>query len=152
MKKIKLSKGKFAIVDDKDFERLSKKKWHYTLYARRSVVENGKRKSSLMQWEVLGKPRKGLQVDHVNGDKLDNRRKNLRIATPSQNRVNSVKPKNNTSGYKGVIWNRICKKWIAKTSFNKKLIFLGYFTSKLDAYKAYCEACVKYHKEYARVK
>ena len=80
MKKIKLTKGEFALVDDEDFDRLSRYKWCFSRYANRNVSENGKQKGWRMHWEVMGgKPPKGLEVDHINGDKIDNRKENLRL-------------------------------------------------------------------------
>ena len=87
MKEIKLTKGKVAIVDDEDFERLNQGNWNFSSqgYAKRTIPFNI---PSVMHWEVIGKPSKGLQVDHINGDKLDNRRENLRICTHSENQQN----------------------------------------------------------------
>ena len=73
------------------------------------------------------------------------------MATPSQNRMNSKKPKDNTSGFKGVSLFKKTKKWKPQITVNKKHINLGYFDSREEAYKAYCEACVKYFGNFARV-
>lgn len=86
-------------------------------------------------------------VDHINGNGLDNRRENLRVATPSQNQHNSRKPKNNTSGYKGVY--KRGNKWCAAIAINYKTIFLGYHDTAELAHEAYCKAAIKYHGEFA---
>ena len=78
---------------------------------------------------------KGMETDHINGKRLDNRRKNLRIVTVTENQMNRGPQKNNTSGYKGVI--RHPKGWIAKINYMKKAIRLGPFANKEDAAKAY---------------
>lgn len=92
-----------------------------------------------------------MQVDHVNGDTLDNRKCNLRIVTNQQNSMNCSKPLNNTSGYKGVYFDKSRKKWVANIKVNRKTIFLGRFDNIEDAYKARLEAEEKYFGEYRRV-
>ena len=97
-----------------------------------------------------GDPR---EVDHANGDGLDNRRLNLRIATRAQNNANRRLRKDNTSGYKGVVAN--CKRpglWVAQIMHNSKGYNLGTtFKTKEDAFSAYCEAATRLHGEFARL-
>lgn len=93
-------------------------------------------------------PEKGLCVDHINGDRADNRIENLRQATYKENFTNRKKPKNNTSGYKGV-----CKdgsKWRASICKDRKSYTLGTFNTPEEAYDAYCRAAAKLHGEFAR--
>lgn len=80
------------------------------------------------------------QVDHQNGNKLDNRRENLRLATPQQNSRNRGKNANNTSGYKGVSYSRCAHKWTAQIYINRKRQHLGVFTTPEAAAIAYNEA------------
>lgn len=87
------------------------------------------------------------QVDHINGDKSDTRIINLRAATNAQNSQNKPKPKSNTSGYKGI--NRAGKRWSSYIAVNKKRIYLGTFTCKHEAAKAYNKAAIEYHGEFA---
>lgn len=150
MKKIKLTQGKFALVDDQDFESLNKFKWHFERYARRTTNLLGKHTNWRMHWSVIGKPLKGLEVDHINGDKLDNRRENLRVVTSRQNQCNTGKYRNNTSGYKGVHWQKRSKRWETKIKIYGYTKYLGTFLTKEEAYKVYCEANKKYHGEYGR--
>ena len=89
------------------------------------------------------------QIDHINGIKTDNRICNLREATTSQNKMNSSKYKNNTSGYKGVIWYQ--GKWCARIGINSKSIYLGCFTDLEEAAQTYKEAELKYFGEFANV-
>ena len=106
-KKIELTQGKFAIVDDGDFEWLNQHKWsaqkgRNTYYAIRGVRENGKHKRIYMHIEILGK-KNGLQIDHMNGNGIDNRRTNLRHVTSRQNRQNLHI--NKSSKYPGVYFD-----------------------------------------------
>lgn len=146
MKEIILSKGKVALVDDEDFEKINKYKWYFSIgYAIRN--KNG---STLKMHRVILNAPAGMDVDHKNGNGLDNQKKNIRICTHSQNLFNQGKYKNNTSGLKGVSIHR--KKWIAKISVNSKRIELGYFKTKELAYQAYCSASIKYHGEFLQIK
>ena len=90
-------------------------------------------------------------ADHINHDTLDNRRENLRQCTRAENCRNSVKPKHNTSGFKGVTWDKEKNKWKAHISVDSREIHLGYFESLGDAYEKYIEASNKYHGEFGRV-
>ena len=144
--------GKFSLVDDEDFEKVEGKRWYvsYHGYAcRRNITGNGKREIQRMHWVIKGKPARGFVVDHKNKDGLDNRRKNLRVCTIAQNGMNRGKNKNNTSGYKGVVWFSRDKKWTAQITVNKKNKRLGYFENIKEAALAYNQAAKKYHKEFA---
>ena len=141
MKKIKLSQNMFALVDDSDFEFLNKFKWHYRDgYARRNIYLNGKQSTWLIYWSVVGKPPRGLTVDHINGNTLDNRRENLRVCTRSENQRNRGKIKNSTSGFKGVSWHKNVGKWQASIGIAGIMKYLGLFTNPEEAHKAYCKA------------
>lgn len=92
----------------------------------------------------------GKMIDHIDGNKLDNRRKNLRFATASENQFNTGIRKTNTSGCKGVSWNHRQSKWIANIRSDGKKIYLGSFSDKYEAAAAYESAAQKYHGEFAR--
>ena len=122
MKKIYLSgknKDKYAIVDDKDFPILSQWKWYDNNRGYASSVRqiNGKTKNFLMHHEIL-KPPSGLLIDHINGNKLDNQRKNLRIADKSMNAINGFKKSKNI--YKGINYQKHRKNWRAVITVKNK--------------------------------
>lgn len=130
MKKIELTNGGFTIVNDEDYGELSKLHW------RRNSSGYAKSKTGLMH-RIVAKTPSHLFTDHINRNKLDNRRENLRWCTASENRFNTPLRKDNTSGYRGVIWNRFVKKWVAQIRQGKKRIYLGAFDKKEDAIHAY---------------
>lgn len=152
MKEIQLTQGKFAIVDDEDFEWLSKYRWFCNkprnVIFRHTPRNHYKRKDIIMSREILNFP-KGLQVDHINGNRFDNRRSNLRICNHAQNNQNKRIQLNNTSGYKGVSWSKHAKKWLVRIKSDKKQKYLGYFKNKKEAALVYNQAAIKYHKEFA---
>jgi len=95
------------------------------------------------------KANSGEVVDHINHNLLDNRRQNLRICTPSENKRNRVLAKNNSSGYKGVNWSKGANKWRTQISINGKQKHLGLFNNILLAAEAYDSAAQKYYGEFA---
>lgn len=146
MKKIKLTRGKYALVDDADYEYLNQWKWNAspnrkngTLYARRWTTRKvPPRKTLYMHTQLLGE---GI-VDHINRNGLDNRRNNLRIVNRSQNQWNrKIEPSMGIRFDK----RRRKKKFCAVISANKKHYFRGYFLTKKEAKQAYKEMKIKYH-------
>lgn len=160
-KKIPLTKGQEAFVDDDDYERLKDFKWYAqwdsctnSFYAYRSVkVGPGKWYMQGMHRDVLGlEPYTKAVADHKEpSETLDNRKDNLRIATHAQNNQNSRKRQDNSSGFKGVSWNSGDKKWCARITSEKKRRFLGNFDTPEQAYYAYVKASEILHKEFARI-
>lgn len=144
MKKILLSQGKFAIVDDCDYKNVKDYNWHFS-------QGRAKRTGSFLHWDIIGKPEKGFVIDHINRDPLDNRRCNLRICTHRQNILNSSKSKNNTSGFVGVYWTKDREKWKAYIKINGKQIGLGRFSDVKEAAMAYNNAAIKYFGEFANL-
>ena len=153
MRKIKLSQNKIAIVDDEDYEMLIKHKWYanklkHKWYVNTNVRIANKRTVIRMHRMIL-KPNTNVQVDHINGNSLDNRKDNLRLCNNAENMRNRDKPRNNTSGYKGVTWNKDMKKWQAQIMVNYINIILGYYKDIKKAARVYNEAALKYFGEYA---
>jgi hypothetical protein len=138
MREIPLTKGKVAIVDDEDFDYLTQWKWFYTNgYAARRFGPKKKRKIIYMH-SFLTNPGDGLFTDHINRNKLDNRKQNLRSCTRAQNSYNRKAGKNNISGYKGVHLKKDGY-FQANISINKKLLYLGRYKTAEAAAHAYDE-------------
>jgi hypothetical protein len=150
---IRLTQGKVAIIDDED-ARLAQFRWRVTPkgYAvRHSPRVHYKRASIYLHREVLGVTGTPATVDHINMDRLDCRRCNLRVATASQNGANRGPQRNNTSGFKGVRWFKPRKKWRAQIKTHGKQETLGYFTAAEDAARAYDRAALDAFGEFARL-
>jgi hypothetical protein len=142
----------YAKVDDDDFEKLSKYKWqlHSDNYAIGwdKKKYGGSGKMVFMHRHII-RPSDGLQVDHVDGDKLNNCKSNLRQCTDTQNKANSVLKKNNSTGHKGVWFDGRRKKYRAYIKKNYRTIHLGYFKTLEEAANAYDQAAIMYFGEYA---
>jgi hypothetical protein len=139
-KKIPLGKGKFVIVDEEDYEYLSQWKWGLSTsgYACRSNYLKKGEKGNRRIWmhRLLNNTPDNMITDHINRNKLDNRKENLRNADKRLNGINRNKPKNNKSGFKGVYLDGWTGKWRAEVRNNGKKIPLGRFTNIEDAIKA----------------
>ena len=137
MKEIKMTQSFVAIVDDQDYEELSKYKWRNDgRYAIRvTLAKEGKRKKIYMHIQLIGRV-EGLEVDHINGNKLDNRRENLRHVTTAQNQQNAF-GKGGTSKYKGVCRFPKARKWVAQITIDGENNYIGIFVKEEDAARAY---------------
>jgi hypothetical protein len=135
LSEIELHKGKGkTLVDDEDFEYLSQWKWYLDSYG--YAVRLVGRRPMGMHRQLMGCP-VGLEVDHINRDRLDNRKVNLRAVTRAVNARNNwgqIRP-NNTSGFPGVI--KRYRRWAAQAKFDNRNVYLGSFASKEEAYEAY---------------
>jgi len=131
------------LIDVDDYEKFVKGESFHLI--KPGYVVNGKHK--YLHRLITNAP-DGMDVDHINGNKLDNRKSNLRICSRAQNQMNRGKTKNNKSGFKGVFFNKPTGKFMSKIMIDGKNVHLGSFEKAEDAYKAYCDACVKYHKEF----
>lgn len=130
MKKLRLTKKLLdVLVDDDFYETLHKKGWWINShgYAVRQKRIQGKRKNTYLHHLVLP-PKQGFDIDHINRNKLDNRRENLRYATRAENIYNMPEKKNNTSGHKGVSWDKQHKKWRAYIGGSVSRKELGLFS------------------------
>jgi hypothetical protein len=141
--KVKLSEADLAIVCKHRWRALKRK---HTVYAISTI--NGR--SVYMHRLLMGHP-SGAFVDHVDGDGLNNLRENLRIATPSQNNCNRRMRSNNTSGFKGVSWDKKRGKWYAQICVNGKNKNCGYHNTPEAAHEAYIAAAADLHGDFGRV-
>ena len=160
-KKIKLTQGKYALVDAEDFEWLSQWKWSFDIrkgdktgYAFRNTrMDEGTRRRLRMHNEILG----SSGIDHVNGNGLDNRKQNLRPATGHQQAYNKgVHSHKKSKGCKGVSIvkdrNGIPAYWIARITVKGERKYLGTFRNHIAASRAYIKAAKEFHGEFARWK
>ena len=151
MKEIPLTQGKFALVDDDDYEYLSQWKWCYDNgYAKRGQWNPVTKKIiQIFMHRVIMNAKKGEAVDHANHNTLNNKKYNLRICTYAQNMYNSKSNKNSSSKYKGVSWNKRCKKWQVYIIYEGKRINLGYYKDEEEAARVYDKAAIELFREFA---
>jgi hypothetical protein len=148
---IPLTQGFEAVIDALDIALAQGKNWHAsrnrkTVYAKIIVCVNGKRTSQYLHRAIIGP--EDLQVDHIDGNGLNNTRANLRTATSQQNRCNQRIRSNNKSGFKGVSWEKEYEKWKAQIKIHGKSKSLGLFVDIEDAIEAYAAASAQMHGEF----
>jgi hypothetical protein len=152
MKTIELSQGKVAIVDDQDYEWLSQWKWYYCKgYAVRKAPREKKRERVIQMHREILKTPVGMETDHINHNTIDNRRENLRACSHTQNQGNSKIRIDNTSGFKGVSFSKLSKKWCSTIRYGKFRKNLGLYDRPEDAAIAYDRAAKEYFGEFARL-
>lgn len=159
-KEIVLTQGQVAIVDDADFKWLNQWKWHahkskrdpsakfYAVRTYRKTLPNGETKNASikMHRQILGAP-DDTNVDHEDGNGLNNQRHNLRAANKTQNNANRRLNRNNKSGFKGVSWTG--RHWKAAIQVKGRAYNLGYFPTPQAAHERYKEAAVEHFGEFA---
>lgn len=152
--------NQIVLIDDEDFDKIKHIKWRieqskcqpYVKF--RTTDKNRKTMAFIMHRIIMNIEHlswKEVIVDHINGNTLDNRKYNLRLANHNTNQYNTKKSIKNTTGYRGVDWRKQEKKYRVRVSYNGKRITIGWFHDIREAAKAYNEAAIKYHGEFAKL-
>lgn len=161
MREILTRKNEVILVDDDDYEKLSKFTWYiskggknhggygYAISSQRNE-STGKQYKLSMHREIMN-AKKGEIVDHINGNKLDNRKENLRIVTPYQNSLNVKKKDGASSQYKGVAFSKDMNLWKSSIRVKGKGVHIGYFSNEVACALAYNEYAIKHFGEYAKI-
>ena len=152
IKKIKLTQSKETFIDSEDYEKIKSYNWYYhsSGYAACKQKINNIWKTILLHRVIMNCPN-NKQIDHINGNGLDNRKENLRICTHAENGRNTKKRKGTTSKYKGIYWYKALSKWSVRIRFNYKWIFIGYFNDEKEAAKAYNEKAKELFGKFAKL-
>ena len=151
---VPLTRGYEAIIDAADVPLVDGFNWSArvqtcSVYAGRTDQSSPTRGTVRMHRFLMGEP-KGFEVDHRDGNGLNNRRDNLRVATGQQNRQNTRTRCDNSSGFKGVAWHKNRGKWLAHIGVGGRRLHLGYFETPEDAHAAYCNASTRLHGDFGR--
>jgi hypothetical protein len=155
MKEIQLNRGFVAQVDDEDYEWLNQWRWtvsetHGKCYARRSVVLDSGKQTTVFMHRIIAGTASDMETDHIDRNGLNNQRSNLRPCTASQNSMNGGKPnKPSFSQYKGVQWEKRRNYWYATITVRGKAHYLGSCTSEEAAARAYDAAARAHYGEFA---
>lgn len=148
MKEIILKQGQSTLVDDEDYEFLSQWEWSLSTWGYASRHKAGR---VIFMHRVIMNTPKDMFTDHINRNKLDNQRKNLRICTKSQNNSNSKMRSTNKSGYKGVSWDKKSRRWRAQIRREGKTTTIGWFDYPADAARVYDSAALEIYGEFAHL-
>lgn len=158
---VQLTRGYEAVIDASDVGLADKYNWHskierrpdgsiLAVYATSKVGIGGRKQRTIRLHSIILTTPDGLRTDHIDGDGLNNRRENLRVATIAQNTHNQRRNIANTSGVKGVTWHKKCGKWMARIKAQGIRHHLGFFDSLEDAAAAYSSASATFHGAFGR--
>jgi len=155
-RRIYLGEDAWTILDQQDYYRFAGFKWEIAgndnkFYAVRNIMAGSSRTTTVRLHRLIMDCPKDLVVDHINGDSLDNRRANLRLATQAQNLHNRKKKANTSSQFIGASFNKSHRYWCSQIKVNGKSLWLGSFDNEIAAARAYDKAARMYHKEFARL-
>ena len=154
-RRIRLTRGKYAIVDPEDFVRLNQYRWYcsqsnYAVRATSKKSGKGPKQVEIFMHKIVCPPPKGMISDHINRNRLDNRKANLRPATWTQNAWNRISVrKTGKTRYNGIRYYKDTKKWQVRLMINGCRLSLGCYADEQEAAKAYDLAARKYRREYA---
>lgn len=146
----KFAEGLYALVDDEDYDRVNQHRWHVGNNGYIKTFVGGRKNAKcILMHRLIMNPSEDLEVDHRDGNKLDNRRSNLRVAERSQNARNLRRHKKFSSRFKGVSWNGKAQLWDAGIQCDLRTIHLGQFSSEIQAAVAYNMAATRLFGEFA---
>jgi hypothetical protein len=152
MKEVEVRHGLVALIDDEDWEAVSVHDWRAMFSNGRPYAYSLPRKyfgsHRLSMHRLIMQPMVGVEVDHVSGDTLDNRRANLRVASHAENMRNRKTHRNNTSGFKGVY--RAGERWRAQLCIDSKNVCIGRFDTAREAAEAYDRSARLHYGDFAR--
>jgi len=147
-----------VIIDAEDYDKIKQYNWLVAYSKQKNIFyiishtwKNGKRTTERLSRIILNLTNPKIKGDHINHNTFDCRKQNLRECTNQQNCCNRKLSKNNTSGFKGVSWNKQMKKWQARIWKNRKVIYLGFFLNKERAAEAYNMGAIKHFGEFANL-
>jgi len=147
---IPLTRGNIALIDKEDYDKVKDYGW-YSNYNKNTqsfyAMTETDKKGIRMHRHLLNNP-KGFDVDHIDHNTLNNRRRNLRLCTNSQNIMNSKIRSDNSTGFRGVSFNKKTKKYIARIMIDKKTITIGTYITALEASEAYNKVAKELHGEF----
>jgi len=146
---IPLTKNQFAIVDAADYERLSRYTWSASHCGRTFYAARNAGGRPVLMHRMIMRPPKGMVVDHIDGNGLNNRRSNLRICTRAENNRNRRPAPGGSSRFRGVYRCRTADRWIANLSVNNRTVYVGLFADEVEAALARDAAARKHHGPYA---
>lgn len=146
----RLGKGKFIIVDDDDYEKVVKYKWHLDIHVKESILyaRTTIKYHKIRLHRFLLNPPSGTFIDHINRNGLDNRKCNLRLATQTQNNANTKLRIDNSSGTKGVYWDKSRNEWLVVIGFEGPK-YLGRYKKIEDAILVRKQAEKQYFGQYS---
>jgi len=154
-RRIKLTRGQYALVDPEDFERLNQYKWHcthfgYAIRAARNKSGKGSRQVAVYMHKLVCPVPEGAIVDHINRNPLDNRKANLRPATQKQNVWNrKFVRKGGRTHYNGIRWDKNREKWQVRLAINGRRESFGYYADEVEAARAYDRVIKQYRGQFA---
>jgi hypothetical protein len=149
VKRIPLGGGLYACVDAADYEWLSRR--HWTLFSGGYAARRDKSNKWVLMHREIMQPPEGMVVDHIDRNKANNCRFNLRVCTPAENRHNRAKRPGTSSRFKGVSYIKRFRKYRATFQFNGRPMFLGYFDDEVEAARAYDQRAVECCGPFARL-
>ena len=150
MKKIQLTRGLYTVVDEEDYDRLINRTWYASKSGNTFVARSDSPTRILMHRLILN-AENGIEVDHIDGNSLNNLRSNLRLCSHRLNICNQRTQLYKSSMYKGVSWSKVAKRWHAYIKCSGVRSHLGYFDTQEEAAKAYNNAAITLFGEFAKI-